>query len=147
LVRLQLNFSFFFLLVYRYGITVVMTTSLSSDVPVGYFSWFEYPIMDPPEPKTKSALAAAFISNCGAHNERLRFLELLQQEGIKVDSYGACNQNVVGGRGVDKVEALRKYKFSLSFENSNVEDYVTEKFFQALVAGTACCFLHSSETY
>jgi len=99
LVRLQVNFSFFFLLVYRYGITVVMTTSLSSDVPVGYFSWFEYPIMDPPEPKTKSALAAAFISNCGAHNERLRFLELLQQEGIKVDSYGACNQNVVGGRG------------------------------------------------
>ncbi|CAM6037149.1 unnamed protein product [Sphagnum compactum] len=121
---------------HRYGITVVMTTSLSSDVPVGYFSWFEYPIMDPPEPKTKSALAAAFISNCGAHNERLRFLELLQQEGIKVDSYGACNQNVVGGRGVDKVEALRKYKFSLSFENSNVEDYVTEKFFQALVAGS-----------
>jgi hypothetical protein len=47
--------------------------------------------------------------------------------------------------GVDKVEALRKYKFSLAFENSNVEDYVTEKFFQALVAGTAYCFLHSSE--
>ena len=33
------------------------------------------------------------------------------------------------------MEALRDYKFSLAFENSNVEDYVTEKFFQALVAG------------
>lgn len=37
--------------------------------------------------------------------------------------------------GLNKVDALREYKFSLAFENSNVEDYVTEKFFQALVAG------------
>lgn len=34
-----------------------------------------------------------------------------------------------------KVEALKHYKFSLAFENSNEEDYVTEKFFQSLVAG------------
>eukprot|EP01018_Ginkgo_biloba_P008934 Gb_12454 [translate_table: standard] len=37
---------------------------------------------------------------------------------------------------VDKVEALKHYKFSLAFENSNEEDYVTEKFWQSLVAGT-----------
>lgn len=36
---------------------------------------------------------------------------------------------------VDKVEALKRYKFSLAFENSNEEDYATEKFFQSLVAG------------
>lgn len=36
---------------------------------------------------------------------------------------------------VNKVEALKRYKFSLAFENSNEEDYVTEKFFQSLVAG------------
>lgn len=36
---------------------------------------------------------------------------------------------------VDKVETLKRYKFSLAFENSNEEDYVTEKFFQSLVAG------------
>ena len=36
---------------------------------------------------------------------------------------------------VDKVEALKRYKFSLAFENTNEEDYVTEKFFQSLVAG------------
>jgi glycoprotein 3-alpha-L-fucosyltransferase len=37
---------------------------------------------------------------------------------------------------VEKVEALKRYKFSLAFENSNEEDYVTEKFFQSLVAGS-----------
>ncbi len=79
---------------------MVMTTSLMSDVPVGYFSWIEYPVMDPPQPKTKSALAAAFISNCGAQNGRLRVFNLLQKEGITIDSYGACNQNIAGGRGI-----------------------------------------------
>lgn len=36
---------------------------------------------------------------------------------------------------MDKVETLKRYKFSLAFENSNEEDYVTEKYFQSLVAG------------
>lgn len=36
---------------------------------------------------------------------------------------------------MDKVQTLKRYKFSLAFENSNEEDYVTEKFFQSLVAG------------
>ncbi|GAA0157132.1 glycosyltransferase [Lithospermum erythrorhizon] len=37
---------------------------------------------------------------------------------------------------VDKVETLKRYRFSLALENSNEEDYVTEKFFQSLVAGS-----------
>lgn len=41
---------------------------------------------------------------------------------------------------VDKVETLKRYKFSLAFENSNEEDYVTEKFFQSLVAGKSLHF-------
>ncbi|CAI0447198.1 unnamed protein product [Linum tenue] len=121
---------FFFLRGYR----IVMTTSLSSDVPVGYFSWAEYDIMAPPEPKTEKALAAAFISNCGARNFRLQVLDALEKLKIPIDSYGACHRNRDGR--VNKVEALKHYKFSLAFENSNEEDYVTEKFFQSLVAGT-----------
>lgn len=85
---------------YRNGIGVVMTTSLSSDVPVGYFSWAEYQIMDPPKPKTKRALGAAFISNCGAHNDRLAMMRTLQSEGVPIDSYGVCDQNTPGGRGL-----------------------------------------------
>jgi glycoprotein 3-alpha-L-fucosyltransferase len=112
----------------------VMTTSLSSDVPVGYFSWAEYDIMAPVPPKTEEALAAAFISNCGARNFRLQALEMLENLDVKIDSYGSCHRNRDGK--VDKVETLKRYKFSLAFENSNEEDYVTEKFFQSLVAGS-----------
>ncbi|PSS29333.1 Fucosyltransferase-like protein [Actinidia chinensis var. chinensis] len=115
------------------GYNIVMTTSLSSDVPVGYFSWAEYDIMAPPKSKTEKALAAAFISNCGSRNFRLQALEALEKE-MKIDSYGGCHRNHDGN--VDKVETLKRYKFSLAFENSNEEDYVTEKFFQSLVAGS-----------
>ncbi|KAF8093668.1 hypothetical protein N665_0381s0027 [Sinapis alba] len=117
------------------GYDIVMTTSLSSDVPVGYFSWAEYDIMAPVQPKTEKAIAAAFISNCGAPNFRLKALEaLMMKSRIKIDSYGGCHRNRDGE--VDKVEALKRYKFSLAFENTNEEDYVTEKFFQSLVAGS-----------
>ncbi|XP_058089509.1 putative fucosyltransferase-like protein isoform X2 [Magnolia sinica] len=117
----------------RRGYHVVMTTSLSSDVPVGYFSWAEYDLMAPMHPKSESAHAAAFISNCGARNFRLEALDMLEKLNIKIDSYGACHRNSDGR--VDKLDTLKRYKFSLAFENSNEEDYVTEKFFQSLVAG------------
>ena len=70
-----------------------MTTSLSSDIPVGYFSWAEYDIMAPVPPKTEEALAAAFISNCGARNFRLQALEMLENLDVKIDSYGGCHRN------------------------------------------------------
>ncbi|KAF2321148.1 hypothetical protein GH714_034555 [Hevea brasiliensis] len=69
----------------RRGYKIIMTTSLSSDVPVGYFSWAEYDIMAPMQPKTEKALAAAFISNCGARNFRLQALEGLEKAKIKID--------------------------------------------------------------
>lgn len=82
----------------RRGYNIIMTTSLSSDVPVGYFSWAEYDIMAPVQPKTEKALAAAFISNCGARNFRLQALEGLEKAKITIDSYGGCHRNR-DGRG------------------------------------------------
>ncbi|GKD55204.1 glycoprotein 3-alpha-L-fucosyltransferase A, partial [Tanacetum coccineum] len=90
-----------------------------------------YDIMAPVQPKTEKALAAAFISNWAA---RLQALEGLEKAIVKIDSYGGCHRNRDGN--VNKVEALKRYTFSLAFENSDEEDYVTEKFFQSLVAGT-----------
>ena len=49
----------------RNGYSIVMTTSLLSDVPFGYFSWAEYDIMAPVQAKNESALAAAFIFAVG----------------------------------------------------------------------------------
>lgn len=78
-----------------------MTTSLSSDVPVGYFSWAEYDIMAPVQPKTEKAMAAAFISNCGARNFRLQALEALMKTNIKIDSYGGCHRNRDGKGNIE----------------------------------------------
>ncbi|CAM6085445.1 unnamed protein product [Calypogeia fissa] len=115
------------------GYDVVMTTSLASDVPVGYFSWAEYDIMAPVQRKGHDMVAAAFISNCAAHNFRLEALEELRRFKVNVDSFGKCHRNK---EAKDKLETLRHYKFSLAFENSNEQDYVTEKFWQSLVAGS-----------
>lgn len=39
-----------------------------------------------------------------------------------------------GGR--TKLETMARYKFYLAFENNDNVDYVTEKYFQALMMGT-----------
>ena len=85
-----------------------MTTSLSSDIPVGYFSWAEYDIMAPMQEKNESALAAAFISNCAAHNFRLQAIEALERSGITIDSYGTCHGNH-DGRGLHLLATLLAY--------------------------------------
>lgn len=54
--------------------------------------------MAPVQPKTETALAAAFISNCAARNFRLQALEALEKSNIKIDSYGGCHRNR-DGRG------------------------------------------------
>jgi glycoprotein 3-alpha-L-fucosyltransferase len=106
------------------GYKIVITISLSSDVPVGYSSWAEYDVVAPVPPKTEEALAADFISNRGTRNFRMQALEMLENLDVKIDSYGGCHRNRDG-----KVDTLKRYKFSLAFENSNEEDYVTEEFF------------------
>lgn len=90
---------------------MVMTTSLSSDVPVGYFSWAEYEIMAPVQPKTEGALAAAFISNCGARNFRLQALDALEKLNVKIDSYGSCHNNR-DGRGALKLLQVLVFNFT-----------------------------------
>ena len=55
---------------------------------------------------------------------------------LRILFYYCCNIC----NAVDRVETLKRYKFSLAFETSNEEDYVTEKFCQSLVAGTKICY-------
>jgi hypothetical protein len=78
-------------------------------------------------------------------NDREHWLEELLRL-LKVESYGACHNNAVvdpevakkvkGNPWKTKIEVSRRFLFQLVFENSDVTDYVTEKLYQALEAGT-----------
>jgi len=53
----------------------------------------------------------------------------------RVDNYGKYGNYLEPGNQ-QKYDLLSQYKFNLCFENSLAEGYVTEKLFQALIAGT-----------
>jgi Glycosyltransferase family 10 (fucosyltransferase) C-term len=58
---------------------------------------------------------------------------------LPVDSYGKCfnNRKLPDDSGWrSKLDTIARYKFTLAFENSISADYVTEKFFDALSAGS-----------
>ncbi|BDA42419.1 Putative fucosyltransferase-like protein [Coccomyxa sp. Obi] len=113
------------------GYDIVMTTRLDSDVPASYLSWAEYMVMKPLVPKQEDV--AAFISNCGAKSFRLQALEALSAN-FSVHSYGRCMRN--RDTSEPKPDVLQRYRFTLAFENSQELDYVTEKYIQALEAGS-----------
>ncbi|EGC31736.1 hypothetical protein DICPUDRAFT_156375 [Dictyostelium purpureum] len=122
---------------------IVSTTSLDSDVILGYYAWHEYPYFKKPKAKVHNkdqGLVAAFISNCSPEY-RLKYIDKLIEYGVKVDSYGSCRHNKnqpESSRDYNgaKLNIAESYKFIMAFENSETDDYVTEKFFGALACGT-----------
>ena len=75
----------------------------------------EYDIMRPPA--AKQADVAVFISNCAARSFRLPALEALSRQ-VAVHSFGQClRSNHTWER---KGDVLRRYRFTLAFENSQV---------------------------
>ncbi|HEY9777015.1 MAG TPA: glycosyltransferase family 10 [Planktothrix sp.] len=97
-----------------------------------------------PVAKTEEAAAVYFASNKFALNNRFQIVEELLQF-MKIDSYGKSQNNRAlpeSDRGREsKIDTLAKYKFYLAFENSNQKDYVSEKMFDGLVAGTIPVYL------
>ena len=57
---------------------------------------------------------------------------------FKIDSYGSCLNNRQGynARMLDNVNAYKTYKFVIAIENSNCQDYVTEKLVKAVASGS-----------
>eukprot|EP01116_Phalansterium_solitarium_P018409 TRINITY_DN485_c0_g2_i1.p1 TRINITY_DN485_c0_g2~~TRINITY_DN485_c0_g2_i1.p1 ORF type:complete len:498 (-),score=163.24 TRINITY_DN485_c0_g2_i1:107-1600(-) len=122
-------------------------TRLDSDVPIQYFSWEEYDFMRRPRNKTAESMMVAVISNCGPQM-RLDYLQALQSHGVTVDSFGRCANNKPfptklddGDIGEDqkfafKEKLVSRYKFTFAFENSEGEDYVSEKMWGVLAAGS-----------
>lgn len=96
-------------------------------------------LLTPPQPKTESSPVVHFrsspIDRCG----RTEYAAALMRR-VKVDSYGKIlhNRDMQGpDTGWDTmIPTTARYKFALVLENSIAEDYVSDKFYCALIAGS-----------
>jgi hypothetical protein len=125
-----------------------MTYRLDSDVPVLYVDpWIHGQLRRPAVEKTEPAVAVIFASNTRERSGRSEYiLELMRH--MRVDCYGKWNANRVLGddRGREtKLDTIARYKFTLAFENSLTKDYVSEKFYDPLIAGSVPVY-HGTST-
>lgn len=120
------------------GADLAVSYRLSAQVPMTYFIGIEQYIDKTHFLPIKPAAApiVMFISNCDskwARAERGQFIQQLMQH-IPVDSYGKCfNNRELPAELKDvpwweaKWNITAQYRFTLAFENSIGDDYVTEK--------------------
>lgn len=84
----------------------------------------------------KEHFCSFVVSNGNAIPERELFFQKLSARK-RVDSAGRYLNNMPEGKNVDdKIEFQKKYKFTIAFENSIIDGYVTEKIVQAWASGT-----------
>jgi hypothetical protein len=98
----------------------------------------------------RTEMISWFGSNCRDKSNRVDFVQKLSKL-VPLHSYGACMKNTDEGpnqeglshyqRDDNKVDLLQKYVFDLALENSRCGDYVTEKIWQSLAAGTIPVYL------
>ena len=88
--------------------------------------------------KNKEAPVTWVVSNCNAYNGRQNLMKELMKK-VTVDSYGQCLKNKYSHPSEHmkgNIELFTKYKFVIAIENSNCEDYVTEKLVHAVASGS-----------
>jgi len=126
---------------------IVMSYEAGSDVWTPYLpraGWWDAARHEPVPPKVESALAVHFQSSSFNKSGRDTFVAELSRH-IAVDCYGRyrSNRQITGpdlGRQT-KLETIGRYPFCLALENSIAPDYVTEKMFDPLAAGTVPVYL------
>ena len=99
----------------------------------------EAALLTAPRQKTESSPMVYFRSSPVDRCGRTAYAAALVRR-VKVDSYGSVlhNRDLPGpgeGRGT-MMSVTARYKFALVLEDSLAEDFVTEKFFRALVSGS-----------
>jgi hypothetical protein len=124
---------------------LTMTYRRDSDVwwpyipPVGFPPRPAEQLLAPRSAKTERAPAVLFQSARYDRSGRYAFAFDLMKY-LRVDSYGKILNNrrlEEPDRGWEtKSRLVSRYKFCLALENSRTKDYVTEKFFDPLMAGT-----------
>jgi hypothetical protein len=123
---------------------MTMTYRRDSDVPVPYYGSDLIPhLRTPPIPKTEDKLVALFVSSLFDRSGRMSYIRELMAH-VDVHSYGRVLRNMNlkedAGWGT-KLRTIADYKFTIAFENAIGRDYVTEKFFDPLLAGSVPVYL------
>jgi len=80
--------------------------------------------MYPPPKKNRISVICSNKNWFPGHKKRLQFLEKLQQHPVAeyIDFYGGGHNHIL-----DKLDAILPYKYHLVLENSNIENYWSEK--------------------
>jgi len=123
---------------------LTITYRMDSDIPAPYFGPATRDhLCHTPKPKTASAPANYFASNSNDRSGRMKYVRELMNH-MPVDSFGRSLQNktLAEDKGRDsKMATMATYKFTLAVENSITPDYVTEKFFDPMIAGSVPVYL------
>lgn len=128
---------------------LAMTYRLDSSVPIPYSSYYGAPtdfcaaLRKALQPKQRDRLALLFVSSPFNRSRRFEFVGELMHH-LNVHSFGRQmnNRTIANDQGrATKLELAASYYFTLALENAIDEDYVTEKFFDPLVAGSVPVYL------
>jgi len=121
-----------------------MTYRLDSDIPFPYVpSDFSELLKHPVAEKTEGNIVNSFISSTYNKSGRIGLLMELMSI-LDIHSYGKLFQNMNSNSDNGhrfKLDTIATYKFTLAFENAIATDYVTEKFYDPLIAGSIPVYL------
>ncbi len=93
--------------------------------------------------KEPGKIVNAFISSHVNKSGRLQYL-IRMMNVLDVHSYGRMIPNMPSGDDYGhqfKLDTISRYKFTIAFENAIARDYVTEKFYDPLLAGSVPVYL------
>jgi len=112
----------------------ICSTRFDSFVPLPYFSWAEYDIQHKPLPYQTLIKAGLFVArNCNSRSGRELLVKQLMQR-MPVNSASGCLRNYAWD-GRNKSDLMSRHVLYFAFENSIVDDYVTEKLWGAFSSG------------
>ncbi|GJP33289.1 hypothetical protein CLOM_g17836 [Closterium sp. NIES-68] len=118
---------------------VAMTSSLSSDVPLGQPSWRDHAFMDPPTSKHASPPIVAILSHpCSSLQLKLDFIAEVSRQGVPVHPLGSClpASDAHHATPLAAQQRLCGHRFALLFEELAPLHAMSPHFWAALACGT-----------
>ncbi len=116
----------------------------NSDINIAYYNGIKRQVIkrhiNLSQKKNKICMLISSLVN---QSKRIEYIEELMKY-IDIDSYGKLFNNKVIGEDYGektKLKIYSEYKFSIAFENAIENDYITEKIYDQLVAGSVPIYL------